>query len=155
MPLPVPATTIDASTRAERERWLLELTSLPTAAGHEDAVVAWIEGWVGARPRLRLRRDRAGNLIVTRAAGRATSGGRLAPLFITAHLDHPAFVVLRARGTTVQLEFRGGVHDPYFDEAAIEIRDRAGVVHPATITSVDAAARPFKRVTNVVGREST
>ena len=40
-------------------RWLMELTSLPTASGREDRVVAWIERWVAARDDCTLTRDRA------------------------------------------------------------------------------------------------
>ncbi len=139
----------DGSARREHERWLVEVTSLPTAAGHEQAVVDWIAAWVAARPRLRLRRDRAGNLLVSRTARRQARRRtrRPAPIVITAHLDHPAFVVLDVRGRGVTLEFRGGVHDPYFENAPLEIRDRSGVIHAADITALDAGARPFKRVT--------
>ncbi|MEZ6210536.1 MAG: hypothetical protein R3B46_04715 [Phycisphaerales bacterium] len=35
--------------RATAEQWLLELTSIPTAAGREDRVIAWIREWVGGR----------------------------------------------------------------------------------------------------------
>jgi endoglucanase len=148
MPLPQPAGTTDGRARREHERWLLEVTSLPTAAGREDAVVAWIDRWVAARRHLRMRRDRAGNLLITRVRQRrATAAGRaLAPLFITAHLDHPAFVVVGVRRGEVVLEFRGGVHDPYFEDARIEIRDRSGAVHHAGIMSLDSTAQPFKRV---------
>jgi endoglucanase len=138
---------IDARARDEHARWLLELTALPTAAGREDAVVAWIERWVASRPHLKLRRDRAGNLIITAVRrGRAASARRPAPIFITAHLDHPAFVVIESRGDEVVLEFRGGVHDQYFENATIEILNRAGRVHPARVVSLDPRAEPFKRV---------
>lgn len=138
---------IHARARDEHARWLRELTSLPTAAGHEDAVVAWIERWVASRPRLRLRRDGAGNVIIMQARRpRAASARGPAPLFITAHLDHPAFVVIESRGEEVVLEFRGGVHDPYFEDATIEIRDGAGRVHTARVVSLDPKAEPFKRV---------
>ena len=52
----------------------------------------------------------------------------------------------------MELEFRGGVDDPYFDKATIEIvnADHAlGNPPRATITTVDSRARPYKRV---VGR---
>ena len=131
----------DRQTWRTRERWLLELTNLPTAAGCEGAVVGWITAWVKRRPQLILRRDEAGNLLVTRRTAR----GRRAPLFITAHLDHPAFVVTAARGREVELEFRGGVHDPYFERAAIEIFTGASP-HVGRIVSLDAKATPVKRV---------
>jgi len=44
------------------------------------------------------------------------------PLLITAHLDHPAFVVDGMVGdAAVRLAFRGGVLDPYFRDAPIDI----------------------------------
>ncbi len=79
------------TTTAQRKThlgWLKEVTALPTAAGCEDRVINWVEQWVKARGNLTLRRDKAGNLIVTqkrRSSARA--------IFITAHMDHPAFVV--------------------------------------------------------------
>ncbi|MCP3905027.1 MAG: hypothetical protein GY715_15495 [Planctomycetes bacterium] len=132
-----------ASERRTHERWLCQLTSLPTAAGREDRVIEWIEEWTSRRRNLRLRRDDAGNLFITRA------GRRRAPdLLITAHLDHPAFVVRRVIDPrTVDLEFRGGVRDPYFDDARIEIFDASGRAHRARIVALNATATPFKRVT--------
>lgn len=145
---------IGEASRAAHEQWLRELTSLPTAAGREDAVVAWIDGWVRARPRLTTRRDRAGNVLIGPHARQRRRAGRQqpAPIVITAHLDHPAFVVTGVQGSEVSLEFRGGVHDAYFPGASIEIHDRAGCVHAAEVATVDAGARPFKRVTAWLGR---
>jgi endoglucanase len=150
-----------ARERAQHERWLLELTGLPTAAGREDRVIDWIDRWVRDRPDLALRRDDHGNLVITqksRAAGRKGSGRRERtpdPIWFQAHLDHPAFVV-RSIGDrkTVELAFRGGVHDPYFDRARIDIIDAAGKVHRATIVSLDAAAKPFKIVTARLARSA-
>ncbi len=132
----------DARTFARHRRWLLELTALPTAAGCEDRVIDWVVRWAARRRDLRLRRDRSGNLIIRLAAG---GSGR--PVIFTAHLDHPAFVV-RAPidGREVELEFRGGVHDPYFAGARIEIFGADGRAHGAVIRSLDPSARPFKRV---------
>jgi endoglucanase len=145
---------IGATSRAAHEQWLRELTSLVTAAGREEAVVAWIEGWVRARRHVRMRRDRAGNVLIMPQVLRRRSAGRRqpAPVIITAHLDHPAFVVTGVQGGEVSLEFRGGVHDAYFPGAAIEIHDRAGRVHPADIAALDTGARPFKRVTAWLAR---
>jgi endoglucanase len=132
-----------AAERRTHERWLSRLTSLPTAAGREDRVIEWIEEWTARRKNLVLRRDDAGNLFITRA------GRRKPPdLFITAHLDHPAFVVRRVVDPrTVDLEFRGGVHDPYFDDARIEIFDATGKAHRARLVALNNGAKPFKRVT--------
>ena len=131
----------------KREKLLLKLTSLPTAAGHEGAVTRFIGAWVAARRRLALASDRYGNLLVTRADFKRACR-RTPPLFITAHLDHPAFVVLSAAGREVRLEFRGGVQDAYFKGAAIEIfSPDLSRSYPARVTSLDAEAKPFKTVT--------
>ena len=92
------------------EKLLLELTAIPTAAGHEGRVQAFLDGWLARRSKsLTWKRDRAGNLLIRRR-----NPSRRAPLLITAHLDHPAFVVRSIDDREVTLEFRGGVHDPYF-----------------------------------------
>lgn len=128
----------------KRERFLLEVTSLPVAAGHEGAAINLVENWVAARRHLELKRDKCGNLLIARRDFKKASR-RAAPLFFTAHLDHPAFVALSAKGREVKLEFRGGVHDVYFKGAAIEIFD-SGLkrAYPAKVVSLDAAAKPFK-----------
>ncbi|HRP62658.1 MAG TPA: hypothetical protein PK400_05135 [Phycisphaerales bacterium] len=105
--------------RATHEQWLLEITGIPTAAGREQRVVQWVQRWVEARKNLTLKHDPVGNLIIS---VRSTARSERKPLYITAHLDHPAFVVRRLiDANTVELEFRGGVHDPYFKRAAIDI----------------------------------
>jgi endoglucanase len=137
---------IDKGSRRTHERWLKALTSIPTAAGHEGRVIGWIERWVAARRNLSIARDGGGNLFVRRRLPRGARAAR-PPLFITAHLDHPAFVVLGVRRRDVQLEFRGTVHDPYFNRARIEIFAGDGRRHGARIVALDAAAKPFKRIT--------
>ncbi len=107
----------------------MRLTEIPTATGREQRVVAFIREWVSARPDLRLKADGAGNLVVSLgparrgARGKAGSKGGHPPLFITAHLDHPAFVVERvdAGGRVLELSFRGGVNDVFFDHAPITV----------------------------------
>jgi endoglucanase len=113
-------------------QWLLEITQIPTVAGREERVVAWIRGWVAQRPELELIEDSAGNLVVR---PRLTWGaGRGSPVFITAHLDHPAFVVERVIGPgAIEIAFRGGVMDPYFERARVRLHSAAGSFG-ATIT---------------------
>jgi endoglucanase len=136
---------VDARARTTHLRWLGEVTALPTAAGREERVIAWVERWVAARQGLSMTRDRAGNLFVS--TKEHSSRRTAAPILITAHLDHPAFVVLKASDErSLELEFRGGVHDPYFDGAKLEVIDSQGRAHRASIESLDAAATPFKRV---------
>jgi putative aminopeptidase FrvX len=122
---------------------LLDLTDIPTAAGREARVMAWITAWVARRRNLLLTRDRAGNLFITQRRREQASAAR-APLFITAHLDHPAFVVLTTNGRQVELEFRGSMHEPYFENAPIEIVGQRGT-HMARLVALDVKATPFKR----------
>lgn len=104
--------------RSDAERLVVELTSIPTAAGREHRVAAFIEQWVDAREDLALRTDRAGNMVIERVDADETR----TPVLITGHLDHPAFVVDGLVGdSAVRMAFRGGVHDPYFVDAPIEI----------------------------------
>ncbi|HMN42773.1 MAG TPA: hypothetical protein PKE29_18180 [Phycisphaerales bacterium] len=102
---------------------LLTLTQLPTAAGREWRAIDFLHAWTAARPDLSITPDAAGNLTI---APKQQWGSGGPPILITAHLDHPAFVVERIIAPTIlELAFRGGVLDPYFDHARITI-------HPAT-----------------------
>ena len=163
-------TVVSAPTRAAREKFLLDITSLPTAAGREERVIEAIEKWVAARKdRVVLSRDRFGNLTIARhdfleACARGAKSG-VKPVMITAHLDHPAFVVTAVRakgkssrqGVELDLEFRGGVNDPYFKGAALEVFDRdTRKSFDAKIVSLDAktdpASKPFKTVVAKLAR---
>jgi len=94
-----------------------------------------------------MKEDRAGNILLTQRRKPSAAQRRLKPIFITAHMDHPAFVVRGfANDATVELEFRGGVHDPYFTRAPLEIFDGSGQRHLAKIVAMDTEAKPFKRV---------
>jgi endoglucanase len=156
------------SARKSREKLLLEVTSLPTAAGREDRVIAAIERWVAARAkRVVLARDRFGNLTVAQHGFLAACAKGVRPVMITAHLDHPAFVVtaVRTKGkgskasVELDLEFRGGVHDQYFKGAALEVFDRqTKKSFDAKIVSLDAktdpATKPFKTVVAKLAKAS-
>ncbi|MEY4787117.1 MAG: hypothetical protein RL692_1011 [Planctomycetota bacterium] len=147
---PAAKSKVDLAARRD-ELWLLELTSTPTAAGHEERVMAWIDGWLAPRrSKLDIQRDDAGNFLIRRK-DRSRSAR---PILITAHLDHPAFVVLvppsikgpAASRRNLTIEFRGGVNDPYFVGARIEVIDYSGSRFPATIITLDAKQQPYKRV---------
>ena len=95
-------------------RWLVDLTRRPTTSGHESRVIDWVERWVNRRDDLRLRRDRAGNLLIT-IKGRK----RRDPVIAVAHMDHPGWVVEEVDGRTVRARFMGGVLPAYFDSARV------------------------------------
>ena len=92
--------------RAAREALLLEVTQIPTAAGHESAVMAFIDRWLAEHASaVTTQRDDVGNYLITQRR----HGGTSPLLIITAHLDHPAFVVTAVNGTIIHAAFRGGV----------------------------------------------
>jgi endoglucanase len=103
------------ASRAIAEKWLLEMAALPTASGREDAVQAWVRGWVKRRPDLRLTEDSGGNLLVSIKGRR----GRL-PVLAVAHMDHPGFVVTGVEDREASFEFRGGVLAQYFVDARVD-----------------------------------
>lgn len=148
-----PRTSIDPAARAQHLRWLAELTQLPTAAGKEGPVVDWIRAWVGQRSDLVLREDRFGNLTISfkdEPAGR--------PVYFTAHMDHPAFVVEKEIGPALfELSFRGGVMDEYFENAEVDIHTAEGVVPVMLLSRISpgdpGAAKPFKRYSAAVAPE--
>lgn len=109
------------TTRATAEKWLTELTNLPTASGMEDAVVNWVERWVSRRNDLKLTRDSGGNLAITQKGRKSR-----APVLAAAHMDHPAFVITGVDGTEGRYEFRGGVNPEYFAGARVQIVSRRG-----------------------------
>ena len=126
-------------------QWLKELTSLPTAAGCESRVIQWIHTWIQARPALVVEEDRFGNLTVRKRQARSKQ-----PLYFTAHLDHPAFVVRQVHdANTLTAEFRGGVNDEYFPGAGVrwyaeDGSSRAGVVEPLHVQAGQTPQRWVK-----------
>lgn len=98
------------------ESWLMELVGLPTAAGYEDRVRSWIRAWARRRRRVSLHEDRYGN-IELRRTGIPSPGN---PVYFTAHMDHPAFVVRDVADSKVVIaEFRGGVSESYFPRSKV------------------------------------
>lgn len=120
----------------------MELTAIPTAAGQEARVIEWVEQWVKKQSGIALKQDKFGNLILTQ-----TRKSSKKPVFITAHLDHPAFVVRKQIDDQhLEMEFRGGVNDAYFVGAKVEVFDNDDNGYIGTIQSLEAKAKPFKRV---------
>jgi putative aminopeptidase FrvX len=123
-------------------KWLMELTAIPTAAGQERRVIEWIEQWVKKQSGIALKRDKFGNLLLTQ-----TRKSSKKSIYITAHLDHPAFVVRKQIDDQhLEMEFRGGVNDAYFVGAKVEVFDNDDNGYIGTIQSLEPKAKPFKRV---------
>jgi len=131
---------MDPASRAQVERLLLDMTALPTAAGREHRVADRIADWTDARDDLAMRIDRAGNMLIERVEADESRP----PLLITAHLDHPAFVVDGMIGeSAVRLGFRGGVLDPYFRDAPIDLITADDRIVPARVVQA-GPAQPFR-----------
>ncbi len=143
--MPYSPVNISADQQATHLRWLHELTPLPSAAGKEERVIAWVRAWLAERPDLMCTTDAAGNLhiVFTSAAKEPVAG---APVYFTAHMDHPAFVVERIVAPTIlQMSFRGGVMDDYFKDGRVLVHPQHGAPIAATLTGVqDSAPGPFK-----------
>lgn len=123
-------------------KWLMELTAIPTAAGEEWRVVSWIEKWTKKQAGIVLKKDRFGNLLLTQ-----TRRSSKKPIYITSHLDHPAFVVRKQIDEQhLEMEFRGGVNDAYFVGAKVEVFDNNDNRFVGTVDSLDPKTKPFKRV---------
>ncbi len=138
--------------RAEHLRWLTDIAAIPTASGREFRVVRWIEAWCAARPDLALTRDAHGNLHVAlrkpAAPPTKTDPARpRRPVYLTAHLDHPAFVVERVLSDhALELSFRGGVMDDYFKDARVTIWSRDDAPSLGRLAgSIEPGQPPFKR----------
>ncbi len=134
--------------RAQHLKWLVDVTQIPTAAGREFRVVEFIRAWVKERPGLVLAEDKSGNLTVSM---REAKGTDLAPVYITAHLDHPAFVIERiVSPSCIELSFRGGVMDEYFVDGQVAVWSGTNTRHAATLTgetpapAVASGENPFK-----------
>ncbi len=133
--------TIPQQRRDEHLACLLALTSVPTGAGHEAQVLRWLDDWLADRPGLHATRDRAGNLVVSIDGIERTR----TPLFITAHLDHPAFHVDGVDGRELMLSFRGGVMDDYFPGSRIVVHTRDGSCVRAGVECRLDGGEVFKR----------
>lgn len=119
--------------RDTAEKWLGELTHIPTASGREDRVIAWAERWVSRRTDLKLQRDSGGNVLITQKGRK-----RRPAVLAVAHMDHPAFVIEKVTDGVATFEFRGGVDPEYFDRAPVEVVSRVAAGR-GVVTSYDPA----------------
>jgi endoglucanase len=101
---------------------LKEMLALPTAPFAERYVMNAIVRFCRTRG-LKVGRDPAGNLLVRYRHGRRRVRR---PVCLTAHMDHPGFVVERMRDRrTAVVTWRGGVRPEYFVGARVRFYDEA------------------------------
>lgn len=145
--------TVAADRRGDHQRWLFEVTQIPTAAGKEHRVIAWIDAWLSDHPNLTKHEDLHGNFEI-RIASTPPSDH---PIYFTAHLDHPGFVVEEIESeTSLILSFRGGVMADYFPDAKVKIHNSETGFVMGTIGNEikntdddgkEESLKPFKRYT--------
>jgi putative aminopeptidase FrvX len=116
---------------------LKELCSIPTAPFVEDRVVDYVRRFVAQRPKLRLRSDRHGNLMIELPGRKSPRrGARHARWVFGAHMDHPGFVARRMKDPrTLEADFRGGVLAEYFQGTRVRFFDGEQEI-PGTVQSV-------------------
>ena len=127
----------------------MQVTQIPTAAGKEHRVIAWIDEWITTREGVTKHVDAHGNFELRLADSPETDH----PIYFTAHLDHPAFVVEEIREGELILSFRGGVMSDYFPDASIRVHHTSDAYLDATIIEEhdpdgkewsETETRPFK-----------
>lgn len=117
---------------------LREVLALPTAPFAEQHVVHYIKTFLAARPRLTLRRDTAGNLLVHYRNGKKRVPR---PVCLTAHLDHPGFVADKMLTTAkLRANWHGGVALSYFPRGKVRFFTDGKWVR-GTVTSMDTVKR--------------
>src|SRR5438552_6856972 len=109
---------------------LQQLCSVPTAPFAEQHVIRYVERFVRERRRLKLSRDRYGNLLIELPAGR-----RNAPRTVfSAHMDHPGFVASRMLDRrTLEASFYGWVMPEYFEGERVRFFGDGGEAARATV----------------------
>ena len=95
--------------------------SVIAPSGRESEAIAVIRDMIESRPRLQLSCDSFGNVIIRHR--RETSG---APLFFSAHIDHPALVITATENECIFAEYRGGSEAVCEIGAEVLIAGRSG-----------------------------
>jgi endoglucanase len=134
---------------------LTEVCSIPTAPFAEQYVVQYVERFVAGRKRLRLSRDRHGNLLIELSPKKKSKQPRWV---FAAHMDHPGFVADRMLDErTLAAHFRGWVHIDYVKGTKVRFfnpdgSEAAGVVTEATSSTHDRLAVPDRVVVRLQRR---
>ncbi len=124
-------------------KFLQKISSIPTAPFAEDRVIAYVKRFVADRPRLKLRRDSIGNLLIE------LPGARGPRWVFSAHMDHPGFRAIKMMdGKTLIAEFHGYVAIEYVRNTKVRFFDGdaeiPGVVIDATADEHDRLEVPRK-----------
>jgi len=100
------------------QKIFLDLMSLPTAPFVEYYVRQYIFNFCQNRPRVKIREDRAGNILVHYQHPAAKLQR---PVCLCAHTDHPGFRAARMSGQgLLKAKWYGGVPPEYFPKAKVK-----------------------------------
>lgn len=94
------------------------LLSLPTMSFHESAIATFVR-WYALGLGLSVKKDRAGNLLVSFGGGR---GG----ITLAAHMDHPGFEVIASRGANAAVALWGKVDPKTFAGSSVVVHTAQG-----------------------------
>ena len=96
------------------------LCSVPTAPFAEQAVIEHATNFAARHPRLKLSRDRFGNLLLDLPGWKRDASRWV----FAAHMDHPGFVAEKMLDDrTLRAAFRGGVRAEYFNDSRVRFFD--------------------------------
>jgi len=116
-------------------QYLLDLTNLTSASGRETAVITYIKNWVKKNKKAKIKSDQYGNLLISPKI--KPKSKNKSPLYITAHLDHPTFVVSKIiNDKKLIAEFRGGVQDQYFLNTHLRLHNKNKIKPKGIITEL-------------------
>ena len=90
---------------------LEDILTIPTIALEEHAIHSALAQFA-QQHNLKFQQDATGNSYITYSGGESPPVGQR-PLFITAHTDHPGFIVTEVNGNHATCEFRGGLSAEY------------------------------------------
>ena len=126
--------------------------SLPTMSFHETAVSTFVR-WYCAGLGLPVKEDKAGNLIVKYdgarlprpRAGSRGGQGRSGNITLTAHMDHPGFEVIAAKGKRGTVALWGKVDTGSFSGSKVvvhtadgPVKARIGAIKPISVLHMDS-----------------
>jgi len=122
---------------------LMAIAACPTAPCHEGHVRVCLLDRLRDLPHVTTRLDEFGNL----HASYENDAGDREPFRVVAHMDHPAFVVHREKGSE-ELRFAGGVDEEYFAGAGVVFYNEKAP-HPLGYAVIKSTsfADDLKRVT--------
>jgi endoglucanase len=130
------------------EKLLKELSAIPTAPFVEQRVIAWVLAWAKKRRKIKVSRDRFGNILLE-LAGKPAKPRTV----MVAHMDHPGFIADQMIDRkTLQARFYGFVSAKFFVGSTVRFFNASSEVRgKITKVQTDPAGRPIGATLSVSG----